>query len=86
MITTIYKCDICGLEQDDNKQFWTVGVTASYQGYSSMSFVENKYLEVCRPCLESLGIYVQKKKDDSLPNPPTIEELIREIIARCSDD
>ena len=87
MITTIYKCDKCGNEQNDNDQFWTVGITARTKWHQSMDDIV-KSIQVCRPCLESLGIYVTqtKKKDEPLPAPPTIEELIREIIERCSDD
>ena len=84
MITTIYKCDKCGNEQDTDEQFWTVGITARTKWHRDMNDVV-KSIHVCRPCLESFGIYVQKKKDEPLPEPPTVEELIREIIARCSD-
>ena len=83
MITTIYKCDKCGNEQNDTEQFWTVGITAEVMYVSSRVV---KSIHVCRPCLESFGIYVSPKKDEPLPAPPTVEELIREIIARCSDD
>ena len=84
MITTIYKCDKCGNEQTTKEQFWTVGVIAT-TSHSSSGALPIKSIHVCRPCLESFGIYVQKKKDELLPKPPTVEELIREIIARCSD-
>lgn len=89
-VKTIYICDKCGSEQDSSKQFWTVGVTATCSihpdphGYRR--FVEDKYLQVCRPCLESFGIHVQTRPEhkDNPPQIPTIEELIREIVERCS--
>ena len=88
MIITIYKCDKCSNEQNTDNQFWTVGITAT-TSQSSSGALPIKSINVCRPCLESLGINVTKKKDVPLPEPPTIEELIRvirEIIAGCSDD
>ena len=84
MITTIYKCDKCGNEQNNNNHFWTVGITATTSQSSSGTF-PIKSMNVCRLCLESLGVYVTKKADEPLPAPPTVEELIREIIARCSE-
>lgn len=84
MITTIYKCDKCGNEQDTDEQFWTVGITARTKWHQDMDATERS-IQVCRPCLESFGIHVSQKKDKPLPAPPTVEELIREIIVRCSD-
>jgi len=84
-IKTLYTCDKCGVVQEDNKQFWTVGVTANCQTYPSDTFVTGMHMHVCRPCLESFGIYVHKKPDETTntPEPPTLEELINEIVLRC---
>lgn len=82
-IKTIYKCDKCGSEQESNNQFWTVGVTANCSNYASRDFVAGKSMQVCRPCLESFGIHVQHKQDEPAQQPPTLEELILEIISRC---
>ena len=87
-IETIYKCDKCGSEQSDNKQFWKVGVFASSfncQAPPYITSVSGKEIQVCRSCLESFGIYVQKKKDEEPPKLPTIEELIGEIIKLYSE-
>lgn len=88
-VRTIYTCDKCGKEQDNNKQFWSVGVGATcletrYSGGSIMDWsVKDKTLQVCRPCLESFGIHVIKRKDETIPNKlPTTEELIVEILSR----
>ena len=82
MIQTIYKCDKCGHEQHTPEQFWTVGVTADCWGMGS-KFVPDKSLQVCRPCLEHLGIYPRQKTIESPTYaPPSLEELIREILAR----
>ena len=85
-IKTIYTCDKCGNEQTGNNQFWVVGVVANTVAYgiNSREFVNDKSMQVCRPCLESFGIHVQKKPEEKQPELPTLEELIREIINRCS--
>ena len=86
-IETFYICDKCGKKQTDNKQFWTVGVSARPDVHPSNHFIEGKYLHVCRPCLESFGLYVQKKPEHEInpPKIPTVEELIVEIIQRCTN-
>ena len=54
MITTIYKCDKCGLEQTTNDQFWNVGVAAQHTNYTfkNTQYVTGKTMQVCRSCLE----------------------------------
>ena len=85
-IRTIYTCEKCGAEQLTGDQFWTVGVQANHHAYSPQvwQFVTGKSLQVCRPCLESFGIHVQTKPNEEPAPVPTVEELIREIIERCS--
>ena len=80
----LYICDKCGNTQETENQFWTVGVTASHGKHPEGRniYVKDKYVQVCRPCLESFGIHVQQKPSDPpKPKPPTVEELIREIIS-----
>ena len=77
----VYTCDKCGSEQNHGDQFWTVGVTATMSIYAGDQRVDKFSMQVCRPCLESLGIHVRtetKEKPDH--NPPTLEDLIREIV------
>ena len=86
-VKTIYTCDKCGNEQENPGQFWTVGVSATPSFHpASNSFVPGKHIHVCRPCLESFGIHVQKKPEheENPPQIPGIEDLIREIVQRCS--
>lgn len=86
-VRTLYICDRCGNEQDKAAQFWTVGVTANC-GELRMStyFVPGKYIQVCRPCLDNMGVLVKEKpKDQESPQPPTVEDLVREIIQLCSE-
>lgn len=79
---TIYTCDKCKSEQLTPEQFWTVGVQANHYPTASgtYDFVEGKKLEVCRPCLESFGIYVRTRENEPKPTVPTVEELIRQIL------
>lgn len=82
-ITTIYKCDRCGAEQSTSNQFWTVGVVAkhghdTFQWYDS--FTDGKVIQVCRPCLGDLGIFVHPREKAPENTPVTIEALIREIV------
>lgn len=85
-IKTIYTCDKCGNEQDKPDQFWTVGVSASSGSMPTNYFVQDKSMHVCRPCLESFGIHVRKKAEDAQnpPKIPSVEDLIRELVQRCS--
>ena len=85
-VKTIYTCDKCGNEQEKPDQFWTVGVSATHSVYPSNNYVQDKSMHVCRPCLESLGIHVQKKPEheENPPKIPSVEDLIREIVQRCS--
>ena len=81
-ITTIYKCDKCGNEQDNRDQFWNVEISISAHYYSKQS---QKAIDVCRQCLESFGILVRRENKATLPPPPTVEDLIREIIAMVQE-
>lgn len=86
-IKTIYTCDNCGNEQEKPDQFWVVGVNATHiLSAPNKEFVSGKHMQVCRPCLESFGIHVQKKPDheQNPPQIPSVEDLIREIVQRCS--
>lgn len=87
-IQTIYKCDKCGAEQSTSNQFWTVGVVAKH-GHDQFEFYENftdgKAMQVCRKCLESLGIHVSIKEKVVENTPVTIESLIRELICETTN-
>lgn len=78
----IYECDKCHARQDTHDQFWTVGIKAESFQHNSNEFVDKKFkMQVCRACLESFGIYVQiKPNEPPRPTPPTLEDLIVEII------
>jgi len=80
---TIYTCDRCGADQETRNQFWALRVQVKHfdnpldwdPAYSEM--------EVCRSCLEHLGIHPSPATKASPDyNPPSTEELIREILSR----
>jgi len=81
-VKTIYTCDMCKKEQYNNTQFWIVGVVAYIFNSNPGSYIQPQHkLQVCRPCLETLGVYVQKRKiEEKQPEVPTIEELIKGLI------
>lgn len=89
MVKTTYTCDMCKTEADNANQFWTVGVFAKcdygryVQPEEFVYAVENRQMQVCRACLESLGIHVKEKRVDASTPPVTTEDLIRQILERC---
>lgn len=83
MIKTNYICDRCAHPQESPDQFWVIGVKAKPYGYTTSQWEASDHqMQVCRPCLEVLGFHVRapKKDEPPLPAPPTLEELIREIV------
>ena len=81
-ITTTYKCDKCGNEQASKEQFWHVEIVVSTLYVPKYT---QKEIDVCRPCLESFGIFVSIEMKETLPPPPTVEDLIREIITMVQE-
>lgn len=91
MITTVYKCDKCGIVQETDPQFWEIGVIANWIGigrssYHTDSFVNKMHMHVCRTCLEGFGIHIQKKPDQPEVAPPTLEDVIRDIVNNALRD
>ena len=76
-IKIIYKCDKCGNEQTTRKNFWNVDILVSCEYFTDS---RQKQIGVCQSCLESFGILVPEEKAKTLPPPPTIEDLIREVM------
>ena len=82
-VKTEYVCDRCGNSQPTHEQFWVVGVVAhTYDRQPSACDFGNRRMQVCRPCLEVLGVHRRKPEQEAAPIPPplTVEELIREIV------
>ena len=86
-IKTIYTCDKCKNEQESQQQFWSVGIVANCPPSESSTYtITGLTIQVCRPCLDSFGIYVsEKKRKESGIVYPTIEDLFREILDICKD-
>jgi hypothetical protein len=86
-IRTIYKCDCCGHEQDNNDQMWCVELFVSHypgRGYGT-SYPAVRVLW-CRKCINKFAL-LDRLAEHSLnkqPEPhesqrPTIEDIFREI-------
>jgi len=80
-VTTIYKCDRCHGEQDTPVQFWNVGVVVTaWAGREYRKEYPDKTMDVCRSCCENMGLVMRLPKHPELTPPPTLEDLIREIV------
>ncbi len=64
-IKTIYHCDRCKKEVAKLDDLWELGIEARCKslnyGISIKDFVHGQSMDVCRPCLESFGLYVTEK-------------------------
>lgn len=86
-IVTTYTCDKCGHHQTKNDQMWGIGVVlqhgmeVSNSRYSTSLIPQAKGLW-CRKCIESIGLLCEAPKPDDkdAPPPPTLEDMIREIV------
>ncbi len=96
MIRTTYTCDRCGEESDKSVYLHNVvvGIRAAYPHYGGhvMAVGNSKRralsVEWCEPCCNKAGIgFPPKPEDDEKPpEPPTLEELIREIAAEKAQE
>ena len=95
MIVTTYTCDKCGHAQNKNDQMWDIGVVighhASIYGRDrtpasiyGRDRTPNPVQLWCRDCIEELGLLPPgggAKDAPPLPDPPpTLEDMIREIV------
>lgn len=81
--TTIYTCDSCKTQEKARGELWTVRVYATHSmGYRSDYDAPVKEIDVCRPCLEKLGIHDHRKLAEkaAAPAPETAEELVRRLV------
>jgi len=90
---TIVTCDLCGQTiAIAAEQTWNVLVYAT-EGSGRKPNPNDHWdspmvsVEICRPCLDRLGILVRHKKPDELKAPvPTIEDMIREIVVHSVEE
>lgn len=82
-IITTYTCDKCGHTQQNDKQMWKLLVSLVHHGFEHNYSTTKREVLWCRACVERKGflpIPGEQEKSDSTP-PPTIEDMIREIVA-----
>ena len=91
-IVTIRRCDVCGEVVDKNEhQFWTVGVYASCTDHMSSPAMAKyeapfKSINVCRKCLENMGIVPKVVTKAAPSDEPSIEDLVRDIVRLVRED
>ena len=86
-VKTTYTCDKCKKVQEEKGDLWHVGISVNCGKPASYTNAPLR-MEVCRPCLESFGIYMKDKDTGSIVTDPipTLEALIEEIVQRCIDN
>jgi sulfur relay (sulfurtransferase) complex TusBCD TusD component (DsrE family) len=88
MIKTTYVCDRCAQEQGTTQQFWSIGVWAAPLhggggGYSDYAQQHKLAIQVCRPCLEALGVNVSPAAKGEQPaSERTTEDILTELLER----
>lgn len=84
MRETIVTCDLCKGTINNDAQTWNVCIYArcGYKPHVSSVYESPELaLEICRPCLDRLGIQVGYRKPEDIVQPiPTIEDVIRELV------
>lgn len=83
-VATKYVCDKCGHTQDTSVQMWEVGITRRSLDSPSMNAAAARQPPKqlwCRECMVLAHILPCKKgEEEKLPPPPTLEDLVREIV------
>ncbi len=86
-IITIYKCDHCGdakTNSDEDMHYVGILVKDMHPRYDRSSLHEQLW---CRKCLVEVGIVDWIQHDATLPpTPPTLEDMIHEIVADAIAD
>lgn len=80
-VKTTYTCDLCGHTQDDSNQMWWVGVSIDQNRHTSQRYAKMDQLW-CRACAlkRHLLPFSDEKQKAKAPPPPTLEDLVREIV------
>lgn len=80
----IRECDKCKRKVEKDEQFWALNLRAQERS-TRYKNIEDEYptrsIDVCRPCLESFGIYTRNKPEPEKLTPPGIEAMLREILS-----
>jgi len=81
VITTTYKCDFRGAEQSNPGQFWHVSV--NIRESDNYPAATKRGAHACRVCAERMGLLpFTRSTPEPRPTVPTLEELLREVLAR----
>jgi len=78
-----FTCDRCKKVLASEDALWEVALTCeSRNGYRSHYFTPTKQqkAEWCRPCVDEMGVFVGLIRAETPEQPPTIENIIREIV------
>lgn len=92
MRTEVYTCDFCQAVFDPRKARASVVYLdiTTYSQYgskrTSKSFGRTLDAHVCQDCIKRLGIDLPAPKEEAAPTPPTIEEVMTEIVQRCLEN
>ena len=93
MIVTTYTCDKCGHSQErpqSPKQLWDVGIGIEALGTGSYHSISSRLAHKqiwCRSCIIKSGLFPPSHIDkEKAPTPPTLEDMIREIMKEEIDD
>lgn len=89
MITTTYKCDRCGVEQPTHEQMWEI--IFHFRPFDKRPYQAMQYMPAtalwCRNCCELYPQMLKKKEETPTPAPPpTLEDLLREVIREEVDN
>jgi hypothetical protein len=80
---TIYKCDHCGKETENDEQFWLIGFVVTTKQWLGETNTLHHKREWCRECCEEFGILPRSAGKPQVPEaekPKLIEDMIREIV------
>ncbi len=89
MITTIRVCDRCAAEKENDPDFlWNLGV-AKGRGEMPRFSTAQKFIQLCRSCMVTLGLLPSVKDDppapESKPTALEIVELLAEKLRELED-
>lgn len=81
--STTYTCDMCGAESDTSDQFWTLRLSIHLFRMPDNNRV--KTMDACRNCAERFGMlpFVSTPKPEE---PPSIADLLREVMSHLEDE
>lgn len=82
--TTIYTCDRCKKADSSSEFLSRVSVSVAQPGYQQRWLAIPPSSEWCRACLDEVGIKARATNlphdEPRQPAPPSLEDVIREIV------